>query len=757
MGQSGIGNKEAIMKKLDIEKETEHIRTNRLLCAPDYDAINRDFGLLAFNSRENKNGQQPYLSYGDFISALEGKPCMAGIVFSGFHGYALIDRSAADPASVLAQLKSDSELEHLEFHGGKVVAENDPTKKAHDLFGYWIAQLLIDTIGYRRTKFEHLRFSNISSGLYLLPSFSTKKKALDAWSVTLKKSYALEVRKTRFVLEKFPERVRGSQPLFELNKTTGMLVSADRKHLASGTQYWLRSNPYDNRPNAPFADIDDPLSDETRMGILVSLHGLMQRQLEPYMRFEFDPMGPWENVETLPIPDVKKKGARDPFVQKAVAYLGSVSVDSKVSDSRPLVVLTNLLEQAGLSVDAGSESHLIIVNSLDKDTRGSDADPYERKKNHQHITAETLVEASDKARPAIVDKLILETAVKKDICAGRLDFGSDLCISEPYIVGQFVHSKCGSADNTSRTARQLDGLRLLKIHPDGSLAYRRLSPPGLSDHRNEEWLRYQAAFDQINRDDFKKETELNSSQWQGFIENASQEITLILATDFHTMPDPVVWNDVGNNVRKPLPFEWQTIQSIAKVLSKSADSLLREAAAFFATGTAAVCADLKIRSSKLEKKKHLSEWIMRAESNPDELVDKKVLRGILDLRFGANSKVRTAVAALFEKDGILLNVSRSKKDKNTLLAAKFGLRTSRTTIRGRDSVYYFVGWPMRQGINTTIPRASRIRLLWPAGGHAPYFLPLAKTLLTWIRIDESTVLPGAFKYLREYAKTEGDE
>jgi hypothetical protein len=72
-------------------------------------------------------------------------------------------------------------------------------------------------------------------------------------------------------------------------------------------------------------------------------------------------------------------------------------------------------------------------------------------------------------------------------------------------------------------------------------------------------------------------------------------------------------------------------------------------------------------------------------------------------------------------------------------------------------VYYFVGWPMRQGINTTIPRASRIRLLWPAGGHAPYFLPLAKTLLTWIRIDESTVLPGAFKYLREYAKTEGDE
>jgi len=98
---------------------------------------------------------------------------------------------------------------------------------------------------------------------------------------------------------------------------------------------------------------------------------------------------------------------------------------------------------------------------------------------------------------------------------------------------------------------------------------------------------------------------------------------------------------------------------------------------------------------------------------------------------------------------------RSREAKHRELSFKTGLQVCQTKIQNKSVHYYFTGYPVGAAIKTTIARASIIRIAFPAGNHEPFFEALAPTFLPWIRVDEGTVLPGAFKYLREYAIMEG--
>lgn len=725
------------------------VQTNRINYTLNIESLNRDFFVIAFSTCESETtGKLEYLKYADFYDALDVEPGVAGLVFKGKHGYLLADKNVVTPKKLLETLGKTDSLKQYEFNKGTMV-DSEINLRNYDLYGYWIVKLLLDSLGYRQMKLDAYKFSNLSSALYLIPQVPQNAGFLDAWQVDFKKNQSLTIGRTRFAKVTCLDLVKKDEPLFVLHTGTRTLKRVNRKSIGSNIEIWAPFKPKNKRATSIFADLDNPFSEDSKMGIWVSLYKLMQQHLSQYVEFSLDSIGVWESLIDLP----HQKDSEKHFpLQRAVSLVESVALESLVSENTGVAFLEKHLLSTGLRIDPSSLSKISIVPDPDSLEKG-EKDPYEWAEGVQHVIVENLrlliLKENDKSKnrdaitSAVISKLVIETAVKKDIMEKTLAFAPELALGETYRVGFFV---------TEKYQKVLSSVCVMEITSAGRISFSKIQASDNFEQLPEDWVRYQKSFNEIGSQDFFKATEIAHWQAEGFIENSQNEITVILKTDYHTLPNIEEWSKAARKVSTNLPSEMNTIQGIVDTLSETKDPELILLCDFFKSGVLAIRSTPKFHEPASLKKQKLQGWLKEIETDQNALIDKDIFKQILASRFSPTSTVRKSAAAFLESKGVLFSISRSRENKENLLSAKIGFKVCSQTILGREGIFYYTGWPIEKGIKATFPKASIVRLAWPTGEHPPFFRELAKTFLPWIRADESTVLPGALKYLREYMK-----
>lgn len=711
--------------------------------------------------------------------------------------YLLADRKVVSPEEVIRTLSQHRDLQAMEIVPAQVVSEEEfaSTKnKETSLYGYYVVQLLLDLLGYRRFSIKEYQFSNIASELLLVPKDTPAKNILDVWWIRMKKPQSLVISKTR--LSRVIDRnyiLKGTNPLFTINTATRTLKSISRSSaltLDKNTPLYEWRNPYDSRPVVPFADLEDPLSDRTRIGIFAEVFSLIEGELAPYVSIRRDPLGSWQMADGLQVLKKTAPGRADSekdYEGRAIELIGSVTLTSEPKNEKAEEKLAALISEKGIRVTKKAKLGLAIVPSK-KSLAEDDEDPYERKRGVQHIMLDTLENGNKDSKSrgskskdskvkdsreldSIITKILFELAVKQDCMTNTLRFGKELALSEPYRVGLFVQKS--RKNRTQKNFPELLHIPVLDVFPDGSLKFQTLHHEASLLIQQPDFDRYAYAFTQALDEKFMEQAGYAYYQLIGFVENARKEITLFAQTDYCSLMNMDILRSRGEQLAKPLPAAWTTFAGIGEKLSDlknetwgngvphRTDTSHREAAiAFFTLDHEAACAVLaELESAKTKKNKSLPEklksWIAAFRQDPRAPLDKDTLRTLLSAKFGAASQARDFVAEALEREGVLLNIPRSQEAKQKELSFKSGLQVCPVTIGGKRARYYFTGFPLGAALKTTIARASVIRVAIPAGDHEPFFEELSPTFLPWIRVDEGTVLPGAFKYLREYALMEG--
>lgn len=775
------------------------IETNKLIYTYNAEAINRDYQLIKLNSKEYGPDEKPkFIGYVDFYEALENTPGVAALVGKWRYWYLLADRKVVSPEEVIRTLSQHRDLQTMEIVPAQVVSEEEfaSTKnKETSLYGYYVVQLLLDLLGYRHFSIQKYQFSNIASELLLVPKDTPAKNILDVWWIRLKKPQSLVISRTRLSLVKERKYILNStNPLFTINAATRTLKSISRSSaltLDKHTPLYEWRNPYDSRPVVPFADLEDPLSDKTRIGIFADVFSLIEGELAPYVSVSRDSLGSWQMIHGLQVLKKTAPGRADSekdYEGRAVELIGALRLTSEPKDESAEKKLTALMSARGIRVTKKAKLGLVIVPSKES-LAEDDEDPYVREQGVQHITFDSLGNGNEnkdaKSRgskskvkdsrelDSIITKILFELAVKQDCMTNTLRFGKELALSEPYRVGLFVQK--ARKDRTQKNFPELLHIPVLDVFPDGSLKFQILHHEASLLIQQPDFDRYAYAFTQAVDEKFMEQAGYAPHQLIGFVENARKEITLLAQTDYCSLMNMDILRSRGEQLAKPLPEAWITFASIGKKLADlkneargngvphRTDTPHREAAiAFFTLDHGKACAALaELESAKTKKNKSLPEkltsWIAAFRQDPRAPLDKDTLRTLLNAQFGAASRARDFVAEALEREGVLLNLPRSQEAKQKELSFKSGLQVCPVTIQGKRVRYYFTGFPVGAALKTIIPRASVIRVAIPAGDHEPFFEELAPTFLPWIRVDEGTVLPGAFKYLREYARMEGGD
>lgn len=767
------------------------IETNKLIYTYNAEAINRDYQLIKLNSKEYGPDEKPkFIGYVDFYEALENTPGVAALVGKWRYWYLLADRKVVTPEEVIRTLSQHRDLQAMEIVPAQVVCEEEfaSTKnKETSLYGYYVVQLLLDLLGYRHFGIKEYQFSNIASELLLVPKDTPAKSILDVWWIRLKKPQSLVISKTRLSRVKDRKYILNStNPLFTINTATRTLKSISRSSaltLDKNTPLYEWRNPFDSRPVVPFADLEDPLSDQTRIGIFADVFSLIEGELAPYVSVSRDPLGSWQMVHGLQVLKKTAPGRADSekdYEGRARELIGSVTLTSEPKNENAEEQLAALMSAKGIRVTEKAKLGLAIVPSKEC-LAEDDEDPYVRERGVQHITFDSLGNGNEEKHSreldSIITKILFELAVKQDCMTNTLSFGKELALSEPYRLGLFVQK--ARKNRTQKNFPELLHIPVLDVFPDGAIKFQTLHHEASLLIQQPDFDRYAHAFTQAVDEKFMEQAGYASYQLIGFVENARKEITLLAQTDYCSLMNMDILRSRGEQLAKPLPEVWTTFAGIGKKLAdlKNAasgsgaphradthhrtDASHREAAiAFFTLDHEKACAALaELESAKTKKNKSLPEkltsWFAAFRQDPRAPLDKDTLRTLLNAQFGAASRARDFVAEALEREGVLLNIPRSQEAKQKELSFKSGLQVCPVTIKGKRVRYYFTGFPVGAALKTIIPRASVIRVAIPAGDHEPFFEELAPTFLPWIRVDEGTVLPGAFKYLREYALMEG--
>jgi len=757
------------------------IQTNKIKCTYFPDAINRDFYFIKLNARErDRDGTPKFVGYVDFYEALENTPGVAALVGNGKYWYMLIDKQVITQDGIIQSLSQHQELQTMEILPAQIVKDDEYASiknNENSLYGYFVVQLVLDLLGYRHFSIKKYQFSNIASALLLIPKDTTPGTTLDVWWIRLTRNWGLSISKTRMVRGKELKYIRKStNPLFTINSATRTLKSISRNTaqqlMDRNEPVYEWHNPFDTRPVVPFADLEDPLSDQTRIGIFADVFSLIEQQLGAYVHIKHEPFGPWQMIDGLQVhkkPASRKAKQEHNYEGRAIELIGEVSLSSSPEDREAETKLRELLSAKGLRITKKADLGIEIVPSP-KNLTEDDEDPYEQKRGIQHITDDTLTKAD---LDSIITKILFELAVKKDCMEKRLNFGKELALSDSYRVGLFVQK--AKKNRKQRAIPELIHIPVLDVFPDGTIQFQTLYHDESLLIQLTDFDRYVHSFTQAIDQNFMQKAGFAPHQLIGFVENSRKEITLLAQTDYCSLMNMDVLRSRGEQLARPLPEAWTTFAGIGAKLAGLKDEASRSGAshreraweaarerviAFFTLDHGSACIALAeperadtARPKVLPAK--LKSWIAAFQTDPRAPLDKDTLRFLLNAQFGAASRSRDFVHEVLDQDGVLLNMPRSREAKHRELSFKTGLQVCQTKIQNKSVHYYFTGYPVGAAIKTTIARASIIRIAFPAGNHEPFFEALAPTFLPWIRVDEGTVLPGAFKYLREYAIMEG--
>lgn len=370
------------------------------------------------------------------------------------------------------------------------------------------------------------------------------------------------------------------------------------------------------------------------------------------------------------------------------------------------------------SVPKPDSLNIVLVHETHWYEKMKQPDPYIKDRNCacQHITIESL-QASLKNDSRIQILVCLKELCLKQDLAQRVALFTDwhrFSFLEPYTFAtmHFPSSRDGEGRYSAVT-----------IQPDGRIeseTFCTSSDDILVKPMPDIYERAQAHGEHV-----RKCVENFNYHLEGVIINGKGSINLIYRTEMTTMP----------NQKQLLEALGTTFGAFPKQVS-SPRALSTWIQGIFREPTDHPWSTLRIDALLLEINK---------DSKP---FDQSLLLKALRTAKWKNNRERVFLCAKLQTEfAISLQLSRSKANKESFFSFKTNLRYREI---GDDQLMYVVGYQDSASLKQSFSKASHFRHVFAPQGNALFFKELFPSFDdNSIRLDENTVLPLAFKYVRE--------
>lgn len=726
------------------------MKLNRYDYSYNCESINRDFIVISIY-RAKKNGT--WAGSGTLLQALGEQFTALSVLYDhAAHAYLLFRRKSVPSETLLReQLASHPDLQSDTVKVCTVIQEKDFTKQDRVFFGFWVVSLLINALPALITGEDEpdaKRLHTLNGALYV---WNTKSRAsqlqIQAWQVRFAKDGTLGIFERTF--KKVDERTLAywqdkggldNHAVWQLDSHTGTLVrlmEPVQKALASGKRLYQKGRIASSKlhvKRSPFFVTDfGPAYDETRLGLLHKMEYWIDTFLRDWV--ELTIQNPQMTMMVL-------KNSHNKVDARIRKYFAAISQEplrivDTVGDNDSKDFINYLLQEWPRYCKALPQpevtlhpsrtgANLIIVHEKDwyeQAEHKNQVDPYVSDKViwTQHLTIETWLGREDKKKkPNAVDPVLRvclkELCIKHDMKRQRALFldWQRFGLKESYCFGS-LHIPNRFNDTKS--------ISLVELQPDGRMTtYSECTAEsGLFPEEKE------ALFQSV-AEGFKKakdHLDYKNYQLEGFVQNQAGDINLIMRTETITLPDSELMAQTKQQLIRPFPSELQAPAAMAAW----AQHLFEE------------------DKSQSWNKALVAKLVSEIRNSPS-LIDRKSLRGIFkNLQVRNNKERRLIEATLLSEYKIALQVSRGNTSKSSLLAFKMNLHWCNRT---KNSLDYVVGYPNSFALQTTIARASHIRHVYAQPEQRLFFPELFGTFDdNAIRMEENTVLPVAFKYVRE--------
>ena len=714
------------------------IFTNKLCYEIDYVAMNRDFFCIKVTGSRWKKGE-PALPV-NLIQQI-ADICQPVCVMHQFGNnmYILLNKNGTQQADILDKLQRMDDYRERGLCFAPIVF----TSKAEESFethltGYWVLQLLLNTLTHNNPHHPNPDYQNLYGKLFVpVPGGSSSCRHRDVFELSVDRQDLLSIEAHRFAafdsiesLSKWRQYNSDSYNVFFVeNKTSRTFTrSIDpyndiKKH---GIVYV--NHPYYTKElvSVPFINTESVKKfNQSRIGMYVRFITEVKALLGEYiLRFEQLPM-PERDYEHISAPEL-------PIEQRVKEYYSMHGLKK-----------INLLdhcrndESAGIkeflnhyAAEYNLEIHEIdqmpipgddmpvfsIVHNEDFYKDHKEDDPHNKGLENiiQHVTAEDFIQKEEDlnsfAAKAKFLVLLRDLAIKRDLKQGRADF---LAVNN--VEGHHQYSFNMVKGFGTRNKKPMD-IYSIRIHDDFSIT---------TKHSEDKIFGFDISLSQ-EIDEITKKLRIvikNNPEFEGWVENEEGERNFIYRTNEIVMPELSLLKEQIQSLERELPEELQEPKAMVSIVKQ-----------LFAE-----------EPSKVEAEK-LDELVSRLKAEK-LLLTKSKLKTILKSVLPYQSSAYRHLARQF-KDvyGILFAISRGK-EAHDLHEYRAGLRYWEDNGIG----FYFSGeWDL-SGLRATKARADHIRAVVPDKNSSLFFRKLLPGMNEEIvHLAARSVLPAGFKYVREY-------
>jgi len=729
---------------------------NRFSFTYDSHAINRDF--IVISLKRTGNGKN-WHGTGTLLQSL-GEDFKALSVFYDFSGsaYLLFSRSTIpDPQMLRSRLAGDLRLEDAQV---KILSVIDPVPPKgvypdNTFSGYWVVSLLMNAIPALmklHTTGTVGTIKTLNGKLFLFPAkLASTQTVIKPWECRFGKDGTLSVHERSFtkisdkrmayLIDKNPS---GRPAVWQIDSSTGSLArvhGTPEKAYSSGIPLYekrkIHGSVFVDSPS-PFFDLKSPARyNACRVGVYQSVSVLIKDCLSSWVVLKKIEIGP--EIFILSNQPIKWKKRIQEYLPKiATSPLRIIdTIGNEQSRTAAEAIRAKVFEfvpAVGMPVSApsavsGACNLVLLHESSWYKEPGRPSDPHIGGFGYlcQHQTLEKFEERQSKreARKKIqrndpvIAVCLKELCLKNDIIQKSADFTE--WIKYGYS-DQFTF--CRLSPYTPKR-QQLD-CTLLTIQPDGSMDFKHHHNTTLNAVPEEIMTLHNLVNDFIQQ--VKSSHDYCNYRFEGLVRNGNGDINVIFRSEAITLPDNSQIEYERDRIFGRLPSFLGNPHTFSAWLEKIySDSMVDQ-----------------------QWNETLVQGLLADFKNHDGVLDRNAILGVFKNRKIRNQRERTYFTQCLARDfGVSLQMSRSKENKRLLLDFKMNLQYQYVS---PSELWYAVGYPNAVGLRESFSKASHLRHVLALPGHKLFFEELFPTFDdNSIRLDENTVLPLPFKYLREYA------
>jgi hypothetical protein len=715
------------------------MNTNKYSISYNPDTINKDFIILMLN-RTEKYSYWP--STGTLLQSIGDEYKAFSIHYDfGNRAYLLLKRDEnKDPQGLRSKLAHDPRLSGVTVELVSVCSEpQEHTSTApQTLYGYWVVSLILNALPELiKSQGEDFlsKFRTLNGKLFLFDkSCKPTDLQIQAWQVRLGKDGVLALHRISFkrfnrqsyeIQKKQKRAERDAIWAFETTTNSLSLLSqsieeALQNNIPLFTQGIIRHSNVHVKA-APFFDFgSENLFYKSRVGVYHTIEKLVQQftsrwititptkhDLDSYMLMNNPKF--WQNRVLNWIPTI----SQGPLY--LIDLIGTGESKSKaIKLQEELSSLMPNFPTAIICTTPKSKAlNIVLVHEHEWYESIGQNDPYIRKREFicQHVTIENLP-----ANTTEILVILKELCLKNDLNSGVANFTNwvDFNLKEPYTFSTLHFPS--RRDEEGRCS-------MVTIQPDGKLSFE-----SYSTFSDDILIRPMPDFyTEVNThvDYIKKNIDISNYRLEGVIINGNGDINIIYRTEMVTMPDQNQLNKAIGSTFSSFPYQLTTPESMASWIQ----NIFNEPS--------------EVKWDEEKVKTLLTEIIKESKT----VNQGKLLVALRAARWIQNKERKFLCSRLQTEFGVTLQLSRNKSNKESFFSFKTNLRYKKI---GEEELIYVVGFQDNVGLKPAFSKASHFRHVFTSLQSSMFFEELFTTFDdNSIRLDENTVLPLAFKYVRE--------